>query len=591
MKVQTHYRSFDLDSRKLDKSNRSIFLSFSSENPVERMYSGEILNEVLDHHPSSVNLDRLKAEGSVLRNHDPDQLVGKVEQVEIAGRKGRAKVRFGRSDKANETWSLIEDGILTGVSMCYEVHESVRENNTLRVTKWMPTEISMVTNAADLSVGIGRSKSTENKLLIREKIMTTKIQEENKRGKTAYDRGITEGKQEAIAVERDRVRQITALCKDFACEDIAERALTQGLSVDVVQEAILQRRQAKDLAGQETIENWNRAYSSSNIEMLNGNNPNNDTVSRELDQFIRSKGEARGLSINTGTGGNAVIPFRNSSLENLLRENSPIRDLVDVIPIDGNDSFEEVISSGMPGSTWIGETDARTEGSNAVLNKVTTALKEIYSLQTLTQRLLDQSYVDLSSWLMQRMTVSIAELESDGFVNGTGIDNEPAGLLSYTMATTDDSTRAFGTLQYTASGNATALDDADKLIELFYALKAGHRSRSTWLMNSNTARTVMQLKDGIGNYLWSHGDVASDRPATLLSRPVVILEDLPDIGADTFPVWVGDWRSAIRFINSGIADVTPDPYSNRPNVDFYSYFYVGYSVRDTEAVKALKIEA
>lgn len=568
MKVSTQYRTFDLDSRQLDKSKRSIFLSFSSETPVKRMYSGEELNEVLDHNPKSVDLERLKAEGAVLRNHDPDQLVGKVEQVEIAGRKGRAKVRFGKTDLANETWSLIEDGILTGVSVGYEVHEAVREDDTLRVTRWVPTEISMVTNAADLSVGIGRSKNTENELLIRDKIMTTETKNP-----------------EIQEQERQRVQQLIKLGKKADMRDLADEFISNGSTPDEFRKVVFDK-----VTSLNQMETNSRTITDATGISVGDTNHKRDLINKDLDVFVRTAGKTRAMSISGGptAGENAVIPYVESSMANLLREASPIRALVDVFPLNGYDTFEEVVSSGIPGSVWIDEEGARSETSNPVLNKVTTELKEIYSLQTLTQRLLDQSFVDLGRWIMERMAVSIAELESDGFVNGTG-GNSPKGLLAYNLVTAGDDTRAFGSIQYVASGNATLLDDADKLIELFYELKAGHRSRSTWLMNSNTARTVMQLKDGNGNYLWNHGDIASDRPATLMGRPVVILEDLPDVGADTFPIWVGDWKTAIRFINGEAATVTPDPYTNRPNVDFYSYFYVGFSVRDSEAIKALKI--
>jgi len=583
MKIEKQYRSFDLDTRKVDSSKRSIFLSFSSETPVERMYSGELLNEVLDHSPSSVDLGRLKTEGAILLNHDPDHMVGKVEQVEIVGRRGKARVRFGRTDLANETWSLIEDGILSGVSVGYEIHEAIREqDDTLRVTKWTPTEISMVTNAADLTVGVGRSQNTSNELIIKDSKMTIEAKEET-RGKTAYDRGINEGKQEALDTEGVRVKEIQELCEGNN-PDLALRAISENYSTEAVKQILREIR----MAGYDNSEPSEVIRASHH-----GYNNRTDTINRDLDEYVRSKGQVRGLSINGGitSGELAVVPFRDSEMHSLLREASPIRGLVDVVMTDNTTQFEEVVTSGLPGSSWVSESGSRTETSNATLNMVTTYLHEIYSLQTLTQRLIDQSYYDLSTWLQQSMATSIAELESDAFVNGLGAANEPLGLVNHTLVTTNDDSRAFGDLQYTASGNASALDDADKLIELLYELKSGYRSRSTWLMNSNTARTIMQLKDGEGCFLWSHGDIASDRPATLLGRPVVILEDLPNIGANAFPVWIGDWRTAIRFLNGATSNVTPDPYTNRPNVDFYSYFYVGFMVRDTQAVKALKIEA
>ncbi len=87
MKVKTQYRQFGIDTSNVDVPNRTVDLSFSSENPVERAYLGEVVQEVLLHGPDNIDLERLKIEGAVLRNHDPDQLLGKVESVSIQNRR------------------------------------------------------------------------------------------------------------------------------------------------------------------------------------------------------------------------------------------------------------------------------------------------------------------------------------------------------------------------------------------------------------------------------------------------------------------------------------------------------------------------
>ncbi len=205
--------------------------------------------------------------------------------------------------------------------------------------------------------------------------------DESKRGKTAYDRGIAEGKEAALEDERARTMEITAIAKDFNVISQGARSINSGQSVEEFRQAVLAGMKPQQHIAQASMDNDNGSF-------------NRETVKSDLDTFIRSAGETRGMSITGGAtaGGNAVVPFVSSDLETLLREGNPIRALVDVITVNGNDSFEEVVSSGAAGSVYVGESDARPELANPVLNKIVTELKEIYSMQTLTQRLISQSH-------------------------------------------------------------------------------------------------------------------------------------------------------------------------------------------------------
>jgi predicted phage gp36 major capsid-like protein len=66
-------------------------------------------------------------------------------------------------------------------------------------------------------------------------------------------------------------------------------------------------------------------------------------------------------------------------------------------------------------------------------------------------------------------------------VTGTG-ELQPKGILSYTRATTDDATRAWGIFQSISTGSAnsfgTTTNGSDKLLDLIFALKAYYRSNA-----------------------------------------------------------------------------------------------------------------
>ena len=156
----TRVASFDEDAR-------TVALAFSSEEPVDRWFG----REVLDHNPESVRLGRMADGGPVLVDHDPRDHVGVVESVSVDPDKvGRALVRFGRSERANEIFNDVIDGIRKNISVGYRIHKAVAEERgedaeieTVRVTDWEVLEMSFVSVPADASVGVGRSDDPTDK--------------------------------------------------------------------------------------------------------------------------------------------------------------------------------------------------------------------------------------------------------------------------------------------------------------------------------------------------------------------------------------------------------------------------------------------
>jgi len=143
----------------IDKEARTVELSFSSEVEYRRWFG----IEVLGHDEGEVRLARLQNKAPLLWMHDWDDQRGVVENVRIdSDRKGRAVVRFSKSEDGEELFQDIVDGIVTKVSVGYMVHglkliEEREDVDVYRVTDWEPFEISMVSVPADDTVGVGRN--------------------------------------------------------------------------------------------------------------------------------------------------------------------------------------------------------------------------------------------------------------------------------------------------------------------------------------------------------------------------------------------------------------------------------------------------
>lgn len=161
-KIPTQRTRAKVEVSTFNETNRTIELTFATETVV-RAYDWDFgtFNEVLSLAPEHVDLTRLKSGAPVLDNHNTwgktkEVVVGVVEDAWLDGLVGRARVRFSNSEDDQELMEKVKDGIVTGVSVGYDVfaYEVTRFENdipTCRAISWMPTEISFVPVQADIN--------------------------------------------------------------------------------------------------------------------------------------------------------------------------------------------------------------------------------------------------------------------------------------------------------------------------------------------------------------------------------------------------------------------------------------------------------
>lgn len=131
----------EMKARQINQSNKLIELAFASEIPVQREIGDRVLNEILLCSPENVDLSRIQNKAAVLFNHDKDELIGVVESCSVdADKVCRASIRL--SSTAQEYQTMVEEGILTKVSVGYSIIDYRIEDYNLLVTKWQPYEIS-----------------------------------------------------------------------------------------------------------------------------------------------------------------------------------------------------------------------------------------------------------------------------------------------------------------------------------------------------------------------------------------------------------------------------------------------------------------
>lgn len=159
--------------RAVEGEERTVELSFSSEEPYTRWWGVEIL----DHSEGCMDLNRLNSIGCVLFNHDRNQVIAKIIRAWCEDNRGYARIQFDIDDASEVIYQKVQGGTLKGVSTGYLVDnwEEVAPNKKSadgRFTgpcdiakRWTPYEISIVSVPADPTVGVGRGleEKTEEK--------------------------------------------------------------------------------------------------------------------------------------------------------------------------------------------------------------------------------------------------------------------------------------------------------------------------------------------------------------------------------------------------------------------------------------------
>lgn len=147
------------------EDGRRFELSFSSEEPYERIWGTEILSHAED----AVDLTRLNSIGVVLFNHDRDRVIGRIVRAWLEDGRGKAEIEFDTDADAETIRQKVAGGTLKSTSVGYMVSEweEVRKDKVSEdgrfngpcdiARKWTPYEISIVSVPADPTVGVGRS--------------------------------------------------------------------------------------------------------------------------------------------------------------------------------------------------------------------------------------------------------------------------------------------------------------------------------------------------------------------------------------------------------------------------------------------------
>ena len=515
-------RYFNLDRSAINEEARTVGLSFSSDAPVERWFG----MEVLDHSPKSVDLGRLNDGAPLLMDHDTSDQIGRVESASVDGKRGTAVVRFSKSERAQEIFTDVMDGIRQNISVGYRINEMELDESrsedgleTYVAKNWAPFEISVVSVAADNSIGISRSSDGENMTTI------TNLKTKNKEVKmttentTSIDAG--QVARDAVTADRQRSAEIDSIvAKHPELKEIGSQFKANDRSLNEFRGVALEsinKNQPAQAAIEDTKIGMNDAEigNFSIVRAVNAlvtGNWHEAGFEREMSDGMASKlGKRaqgfyiptdvlmRDLNVTTSTAGGHTVAtdLLSGSFIDMLRNKMSVVGLGATMMNDLVGNIAIPRQTGGASSYWVAESGAVTE-SQAAFDQVTMSGKTVGSMSDISRKMLLQSSLDVEAFVRNDLATSLALAIDSAAINGTGASNQPTGILN---------TSGIGSV--VGGTNGAAPDWADIVdLESELALDNADIGSLGFLTNAKVRGKLLQTEkaSSTGQYVWAENN-------------------------------------------------------------------------------------
>ena len=306
-------------------------------------------------------------------------------------------------------------------------------------------------------------------------------------------------------------------------------------------------------------------------------NPQSLERSYLKDYLVKGDNDSPNAASNTDNKTLAfLVPHKTSmNIDKLLAKTAVMRKLCSVEKISG-DSLEYLTTNRSDATAgWVGESTI-AETTSPKIYKTTIYLHEIYSQPQISKKLLEDSFIDLESWLITHLVDAFSRIENAAFIKGDG-DKKPLGILSCGSGTEVGQIERVAVTQF----------NADAIIKLYYALNEYFASKGAFLMNRSVLQEVRSFKSSSGQYLLQRGPSGEE---LLMGMPVYQTSDMPLQNTTGTPIIAfGDFKTAYKIVENREINILRDPFTNKSFIKFYTTKRVGGSLVNGEAIKMLTV--
>lgn len=599
-------RSHEVRQDDVNPENRTIELSFSSDDPYKRDFGVEILSHKTDH----VDMGFMASGNApLLAGHNHDDQIGVVEKAWLQDGVGRARVRFGRSDRATEFFNDVEDGIRKNISVGYyiqemKLHEESKDGpDTYLVTRWKPVEASIVAVPADETVGIRSADDQIDTVIITKNSIT-----QNKEAEKMPEEIKTEEKKidmnQIRETEKKRQAEIMAIGETADMKDAAKKAVDSGESVadfrakafdkmtqKMAQPAVdmdsLSDQDNDDLAGY----SFTKALREAGAGKLTGveKEMHQEGIKQLKDSGVSAQGTLsvpyqvlaqRDLTVGTDSQGGYTVAnnLLAGSFIDLLRNAMKVREMGATVLDNLVGDIAIPTQATGASAAWEGENDSGSEQSQT-FGQLALAPNRVGCYSEVSKKLLVQSSLAVDNIVKNDLATAIALAIDLAALHGTGANDQPTGIA----ATSGIGSVAGGTnglaptyAHMISLETEVAQDNAD-VGRMGYLTNAKVRGKLKNVFSNATYGEIPVWNNGMMN---GYKAIVSNQVSSALTKGTS--------SGVCSAIFFGNWADLIVALWGGL-DIVVDPYTlattNLTRITVNTYADVG--VRHAQSFAAM----
>ena len=289
--------------------------------------------------------------------------------------------------------------------------------------------------------------------------------------------------------------------------------------------------------------------------------------------------EMRAQSVGVNDHGGYTVPKEmQARIVEQMKAYGGIASVAQILTTSDGRTIEWITADGTTEEgELIGENTAATE-ADTLFGIANLGAKKLSSkIIRVSNELLQDSAINIESYLADRIAQRIGRAEAKYLIQGTGAGTpaQPKGLAASVT----------GTTQAKTAGKVDWLD----VNALLHSLDPAYRNvgNSRLAFNDNTLKLLKEMVDGQNRPLWLP-DVAGVAPSTILGKQYVIDQGIADIAKDAKFIYFGDFnRFVVRRVSYMTLKRLVERYAEFDQTAFLAFHRFDCVLEDTSAIKAL----
>lgn len=314
------------------------------------------------------------------------------------------------------------------------------------------------------------------------------------------------------------------------------------------------------------------------------NKNKNSFQDTSLKHFIKTGMSSKSLTSLSDSAGYMMSPSMQEYLHQLPLYDGSIRSLARVANIE-SDSYEVLKDKKAPVVGWVQEGDERSETESPAMHHFKIPVHTLYAKPLISQKLLDDSFMDAEEWLIENIASSMMKAENQSFISGDGL-NQPKGILTHQRI--DIGLGEHGFVEEIKTGTLGQIPSIDVFYQAIEAMPTHYLKGAVWYISRSALTQIRRLKTTDGLPLWQPS-LIEGQPQYLCGYPVILSDEMPKLldGKASSSIILANFKEGYQIVDRQDLNLLRDPYSSKPFVEFYATKRLGGDVIDFNAFKII----